>query len=107
MTMERDQQRQEILLSDQSHKQGRPQAAHRAVTMAMMTMTQAEVQKRRMATESQTRPRNIPRHRTITSGHQSHQILARHHILAQVPHILAQVQEQYQVDHHILAQAQE
>jgi hypothetical protein len=75
--------------------------------MVMMTMTQAGVQKRGMAMESQTHPRNIPRHKMTTSGHQSHQILACHHILAQVLHILAQVQEQYQADHHILAQAQE
>jgi hypothetical protein len=71
--------------------------------MAMMMMTQAGVQKWGMVKERQTRPRNIPCKRMITGGHQPHQTLARHHILAQVPHILTQVQEQYQADHHILA----
>jgi hypothetical protein len=121
MATEQNQQQQEISLSNQNHKQGRSQAAHRAVAMAMMMMTQAGVQKKGMATESQTRPRNIPRQKMIIGGHQHHQMilaqvqeqhLADHHILAQVQHqadhhILAQVQERHHMDRHILAQAQE
>jgi hypothetical protein len=89
--------------------------------MAMMMMTQAGVQKRGTATKSQTRPRNIPCQKMIIGGHQHHQTIlaqlqeqhqADHHILAQVQHqadhhILAQVQEQHHMDRHVLAQAQE
>jgi hypothetical protein len=107
MATERNQQRRAIPLSNQNHKQGRPRAAHRAVMMAMMMMTQARVQRRGMATKSQNRPRNIPRQKMIVGGHQPHQT-----ILAQVQeqhqatqHILAQVQ--LKADHHILAQVQE
>jgi hypothetical protein len=107
MATERNQQRREITLSDRNHKQGRLQAAHRAVVMAMMMMTQARVQRRGMVTKSQNRPRNIPRQKMIVGGHQPHQTT-----LAQVQeqhqatqHILAQVQ--LKADHHILAQVQE
>jgi hypothetical protein len=79
MATEQNQQRQEIPLSSQNHKQGRPQAAHRAVVMAMMMMTQAGVQRRVMATKSQTRPRNTTRQKMMIGGHRLHQT-----ILAQV-----------------------